>query len=88
MKKIVCVLLLIILALTGCGPIDGGYDAGCEDGYNGARKSGFSAEYNSGYEDGEMDAEMYDLGYYDARNDNRPRHLNDSDYMDGYRDGQ
>jgi len=83
-RLIFLVVIIFAFGLMGCSS----YDKGYEDGSSGGRKSGFGTKYSKGYEDGAEDFEMYNLGYYDASNDNRPRYQNDVGYMDGYKEGQ
>ncbi|MFH1309073.1 MAG: hypothetical protein ABIH85_00145 [Candidatus Omnitrophota bacterium] len=77
-------VIIFAFGLMGCSNYDNGY----EDGSSGGRKSGFGTKYSKGYEAGAEAFGMYNLGYYDANNDNRPRYQNDVDYMNGYKEGQ
>ena len=84
--------ILLGVCLAGCDSDQSGsnYDNGYEAAWNEeGEPSMFSCNgYREGYQQGLIDAAMYDEGYYDGYNKNRPKYPKDPDYMDGYKDGK
>ena len=75
-------------ALVQAGIIlDKGYEDGMEEAKNVIRYK-FNANYRNGYEDAMQDNYAYDEGYMDAKDGKLPRHTNDPDHMEGYKDGE
>jgi len=81
-------LICLGLCFSGCDTDRYDYDEGYEAAWNEENPpSRFATdEYRVGYQQGLMDAAMYDEGYYDGYEKNRPKYPKDPDYMDGYYD--
>jgi hypothetical protein len=84
-------LLLMSFLLASCGDeqsqYDKGYDAAWEDEEE-PSSIWDSQQKKDGYEDGLYDSDMYDDGYQDGIDNKSPKYLEDSFYMDGYKDGK
>ncbi len=83
-----CVFLLSALFFTSCdefSPNDQGYDDAWGD-----KKPGLfsSSSYKRGFEQGQADADMYDMGCYDGYNENPCAYPHDPFYMDGFKQGK
>jgi hypothetical protein len=63
------------------------YDQGYEDAWDGASKKGTSQAYRDGYETGQDDACLNDMGYDDAKKGKAAEYPRDPFYMDGYNEG-
>lgn len=89
--KIEIFAILFALGLSACSNDANHYNTGYKAAWNGEEKpsSVWSTKQQiDGYQDGLDDADMYDEGYYDGKNKNKPKYFNDLFYMDGFKDGK
>lgn len=91
MKIILGFLNIILLSLLfSCENTDAyKYEKGYEAAWNVANEPSWysSKEYKNGYEQGQQDAEYYDMGFGDGYDKEKCIYPKDPDYMDGYKDG-
>lgn len=89
MKHLYLLILLIFFNfLIGCDIQSKGY----EHGFKGKSKPIFYSvcqNYHKGYNQGRLDAEMFDYGYYDAKHrlPLNPKEMENPAYLDGYKKG-
>ena len=86
-KKLIMLSLLSLIFLScESDNCDKYYDAA----WDGEKEpsSWASQKQKEAYQQGLDDANMYDDGFFDGRNGNKPIYTKDSYYMDGYKDGK
>jgi len=89
MKKFVFVGFITLMSTFTV--LNANYDKGYDAAWEGEDEpSSFwsTQSEQEGYEQGQEDAWLYDEGFYDGLNKKKPKHLNDSFYMDGFKDGK
>ncbi|MBB63483.1 MAG: hypothetical protein CMO81_00285 [Waddliaceae bacterium] len=76
--KILYLLFCLILLFSSCeNDRYDDYSRGYDNAWRGIEEPNFlsSSKYRSGYEQGRMDADMYDDGFYDGKNGRSPKRL-------------